>query len=75
MPLAATIDPFDGKQLKLKHTDQGWVVYTVMLDGVDDSGNFIQLHDYGVAPLSRRVEQEKEDVETPEANEAAPQAK
>ena len=55
LPNEATIDPFDGKPLKLKHTDKGWVVYSVMLNGVDDGGDFMELKDYGVAPRGFRL--------------------
>jgi hypothetical protein len=55
LPNEATIDPFDGKPLKIKHTNEGWVVYTVMLNGVDDGGDFIELKDYGVAPRELRL--------------------
>jgi hypothetical protein len=45
-----TIDPFSGKPLLLKHTDKGWIVYSVMRNGSDDGGDFKQLNDYGVGP-------------------------
>ena len=67
LPQEVTIDPFDGKPLKLKKTDKGWMVYTVMLNGVDDGGDFVQLHDYGVAPPIYRVVQEKEEASADEA--------
>ncbi|HEX2477498.1 MAG TPA: hypothetical protein VHK01_22265 [Lacipirellulaceae bacterium] len=55
LPASATIDPFDDEPLKLKHTDEGWIVYTVMNDGEDDGGDFKELKDYGVAPRKWRV--------------------
>jgi hypothetical protein len=55
LPKEETIDPFDGKPLKLKQTKDGWMIYTVMRDGVDDGGNFDQLKDYGLAPPRERV--------------------
>ena len=51
---ATTTDPFSGQPLKLKHTDEGWVVYSVMQNGADDGGNFIDLKDFGVAPRQLR---------------------
>ncbi len=48
---SATIDPFSGEPLKLKMTDDGWVVYSVMKNGVDDGGNFRKQLDWGVAPI------------------------
>ncbi len=54
LPAAATIDPYSGEPLKLKHTDEGWIIYSVMENGVDDGGEFKQLKDFGVAPRKRR---------------------
>jgi hypothetical protein len=57
LPREATIDPFSGEPLKLKHTEDGWIVYSVMTNGVDDGGDFKDLKDYGVAPRKwRRVQ-------------------
>ena len=50
LPKEATIDPFSGEPLKLKHTDDGWVIYTVMQNGIDDGGDFKDQKDYGLAP-------------------------
>jgi len=60
LPAEAVIDPFDGKPLKLKRVTEGWVVYTVMTDGVDDGGDFMDLKDFGVAPPKRRITQKPE---------------
>ena len=38
LPKEATIDPFSGEPLKVKHTDEGWIIYSVMQNGVDDGG-------------------------------------
>ena len=54
LPQEATIDPFSGQPLKLKWTDDGWIVYSVMNNGVDDGGDFKGLKDYGVAPAKYR---------------------
>jgi len=51
----ATIDPYSGEPLKLKHTPDGWIVYSVMNNGVDDGGTFIELKDYGLAPPRSRM--------------------
>jgi hypothetical protein len=69
LPNDASIDPFDGKPLRLKHTDDGWIVYTVMSDGEDDGGNFMGLKDFGVAPPRLRLTSEPE--ETSENDDAA----
>lgn len=47
----ATIDPFTGEPLKLKLTDDGWVIYSVMKNVKDDGGNFDDQRDWGVAPI------------------------
>ncbi len=60
LPREATIDPYSGKPLKLKHTESGWIVYSVMSNGVDDGGNFIKLKDYGLAPPKLRMTQKPE---------------
>ena len=49
LPKEATIDPFNGEPLKLKMTDDGWIIYSVARNGVDDGGNFKDLNDYGIA--------------------------
>jgi hypothetical protein len=67
----AMIDPFDGKPLKLKHTKDGWIVYTVMSNGVDDGGNFVGLQDFGVAPRRLRLTSKPEES----ADEPKPAAK
>ena len=55
LPQAATIDPYSGQPLKLKFTDGGWLVYSVMDNGVDDGGDFKDRKDYGVAPPKLRL--------------------
>lgn len=54
LPKEATTDPFTGQPLKLKWTDDGWIVYSVMNNGADDGGDFKGLKDYGVAPAKYR---------------------
>jgi hypothetical protein len=50
LPREATIDPFSGQPLKLKHRADGWIIYSVMQNGVDDGGDFKDQKDYGLAP-------------------------
>lgn len=45
-----TIDPFSGLPLKLKLTGNGWAIYTVFRNGMDDGGDFRDQKDYGLAP-------------------------
>jgi hypothetical protein len=54
LPKAATVDPFSGKPLKLKLTQDGWIVYSVFKNQRDDGGDFRQMKDWGVAPASAR---------------------
>jgi hypothetical protein len=54
LPAAMTIDPFSGQPLKLKSTGDGWVIYSVMKNGVDDGGDFKAMKDFGVAPRKVR---------------------
>jgi hypothetical protein len=55
LPQQATIDPYSGELLNLKPSDDGWVIYSVMENGVDDGGDFKGLKDYGVAPPKLRL--------------------
>jgi hypothetical protein len=54
LPADAVIDPHSGQPLKLKHTDDGWVVYSVMENGIDDGGDFTDIKDFGVGPRAVR---------------------
>jgi hypothetical protein len=40
LPREATLDPYDGWPLKIKHTKLGRLVYAVGPNGLDDGGNF-----------------------------------
>ena len=55
LPAGATIDPYSGQPVKLEHTAFGWMVYSVMDNGVDDDGDFMGRKDYGVAPPKLRL--------------------
>jgi hypothetical protein len=55
LPEEAVADPFSGELLRAKSTDAGWVVYSVMANGVDDGGDFRDQRDYGVAPPKVRL--------------------
>ena len=56
LPKGATIDPFSGQPFILKHTDAGWIIYSVMENGVDDGGDFKDRKDWGLAPPGYRAE-------------------
>lgn len=53
LPSEATVDPFSGEPLKLKHTDEGWLIYTVMQNDIDDGGDFTDQMDWGLAPRKK----------------------
>jgi hypothetical protein len=53
LPKEATIDPFSGEPLKVKRTDEGWVIYSVGTNGIDDGGDFKDQKDVGLAPRRR----------------------
>lgn len=40
LPAEARVDPFTGKPLIARHTDEGWIVYSVGEDEQDDGGVF-----------------------------------
>ncbi len=50
LPDAAKRDPFSCQPLRLKWTDEGWVVYTVFKNGTDDGGDFEDQADWGLGP-------------------------
>ena len=50
LPKEVTRDPFTGKPLKLKHTADGWIIYSVAQNGIDDGGDFNDQKDHGLAP-------------------------
>jgi hypothetical protein len=49
------VDPYTGGPLKLRQTADGWAIYSVMENGVDDGGDFKRTKDYGVAPAKVRL--------------------
>jgi hypothetical protein len=58
LPKETTVDPYSGQPLKLKSTKDGWIIYSVMDNGIDDGGSFIALQDYGLAPPHYRMTEE-----------------
>jgi hypothetical protein len=52
LPAEATTDPFNGEPLRVKRTPDGWTVYSVGGNGVDDGGKLDGRSDVGVGPLS-----------------------
>lgn len=48
LPAAATIDPYSGAPLILKHADKGRMVYGLGKNGQDDGGDFEEWLDVGV---------------------------
>lgn len=56
LPAETMIDPFSGKPLVVKHTDDGWLVYSVGKNGDDDGGDFDEYKDVGVGAGKKRAE-------------------
>ena len=52
LPRDATTDPFSEAPLKLKKTAAGWIVYSIGENLKDDGGDFNELHDIGVGPIT-----------------------
>ena len=50
LPDSVTVDPFSGERLRLRMTDNGWVVYTVFTNVKDDGGDFRNQADWGLGP-------------------------
>ena len=50
LPPEATIDPFNGQPLHVKKLPQGWLVYSVGKNLVDDGGKIESQADIGVGP-------------------------
>ena len=51
LPEQATTDPFTGKPLILNESDEGWVIYSVGADEVDDGGKIEDFTDFGIGPI------------------------
>ncbi len=49
----ATIDPFNGEPLHVKRLPEGWMVYSVGINLVDDGGIPDGKTDVGVGPIRR----------------------
>ena len=45
-----TVDTMNGEPMKVKRTDQQWLVYSVGLNLVDDGGNAKEIKDFVVGP-------------------------
>jgi hypothetical protein len=52
LPTEATIDPFNGKSLIVKKAPEGWTVYSVGSDLVDNGGKLDGRTDVGAGPNS-----------------------
>jgi hypothetical protein len=58
LPQDATIDPFSGKPLIVKKLPEGWKVYSVGPNLIDDGGKLDYVADYGVGPVEGAAETE-----------------
>jgi hypothetical protein len=59
LPGEATIDPFNGEPLHVKKLPEGWMVYSVGGNLVDDGGKLDGKTDIGAGPISRQEPQKK----------------
>jgi len=59
LPEQATIDPYNGKPLHVKKLPEGWMVYSVGSNLVDDGGILDFIHDLGAGPISQPGSQKK----------------
>lgn len=50
LPAADVVDPFTGQPLIVKPSAEGWLVYSVGTNGVDDGGDFAKDKDVGFGP-------------------------
>jgi hypothetical protein len=73
LPVDATTDPFNGKPLIVKRLPEGWQIYSVSVNLVDDGGN-LEFEDVGVAPpVARQLDDPSgEQSATEEASGATP---
>jgi hypothetical protein len=71
LPADATVDPYSGQPLLLRHTDDGWIVYSVGQNKRDDGGTLNEQRlDVGIGPKSAASDVDTEDDEAGE-NDAA----
>jgi hypothetical protein len=54
VPASATVDPFNGEPLRIKKLPEGWIVYSVGGNLIDDGGNLEGRADVGVGPAHVR---------------------
>lgn len=50
LPPDVTIDPFDGKPLRIKKVPNGWLIYSVGENLIDDGGDVESNKDVGIGP-------------------------
>jgi hypothetical protein len=53
LPGEATIDPFNGQPLHVKKLPEGWLVYSVGSNLINDGGRLDGKTDLGAGPISR----------------------
>jgi hypothetical protein len=51
LPAEATADPYNGEPLHVKKLPEGWLVYSVGANLVDDGGKLEKVVDVGFGPL------------------------
>ena len=53
LPKSAMTDPVSGDPLIVRKKENGWLIYGVGLNGIDDGGDIDIDNDYGIAPRSK----------------------
>ena len=59
LPKEVTIDPFNGEELHEKKGPDGWLVYSVGSNLIDDGGVLDSKTDIGAGPISRKVAEDR----------------
>jgi hypothetical protein len=53
LPPQATIDPYNGEPLHVRKSSEGWIVYSVGTNLVDDEGSLEDRRDVGLGPVRK----------------------
>jgi len=53
LPQESTIDPYSGEPLHIKNVPEGWLVYAIGMNLVDDGGKLDGITDIGAGPKSK----------------------
>ena len=53
LPVEAITDPYNGEPLHLKKLPEGWLIYAVGANLLDDGGDLENKKDWGLGPIPR----------------------